>query len=248
MEKPAALEHNPGHAGSSRRACGRRRAGGCVSGSGERRRDRSRGLGSAFRGERRREHPRAVRRASAGSSSCARWAGMGGRWPRARSSACSSRASRSTRSACSASGESCAGATRGLRRCAARRRCSRRRVTGPGGKRTATFPVRVRSVSGRPRFRAGRRGREPQAASRAALVVCRARDRCRGPSRRRNGGPPRPRRAAGSSTRSAGSASAARSTGRIAGRRGSAGGNALLQASVVGPGGTRTVGYSVRVR
>ena len=246
MEKPAALEHNPGHAGSSRRACGRRRAGGCVSGSGERRRDRSRGLGSALRGERRREHPRP----SAGE----RWVFVVravGRHGRAVAASAVVRVLVEGEPVDTIGVFGFRGVLRRsyswsptLRGTSA---VLEAKVTGPGGKRTAMFPVRVRSVSGRPRFHAAVAGvsRRPQAGQ--PWSYRRTRDRYRGPSCRRNGGRPRPRRRPG------------RRHDRLVRLRRlappdvplvaeAAGTNALLQASVVGPGGTRTVGYSVRVR
>lgn len=120
-------------------------------------------------------------------------------------------------------------------------------VTGPGGKRTATYPVRVRSFSGRPRFRAAVAGasRRPQAGRPWPYVV----------------------RATDAAGRRVGGTAVLRVLvrGRVVdtigwfGFTGSLhrtyrwsqrlrGAEALLQASVVGPGGTHTVGYSVRVR
>jgi hypothetical protein len=121
------------------------------------------------------------------------------------------------------------------------------RVVGPGGTRTVAFPVRVLAVSGHPDFRASIAGasRKPLAGRRWAYVV-RAVDA---------GG----RAVAGTAVMRVlvrgrvvdtigwfGFSGTLRRTYRWSpSLRGS---RALIQASVVGPGGTRTVDYPVVVR
>lgn len=121
------------------------------------------------------------------------------------------------------------------------------KVTGPGGTRTVAFPVRIRSYSGRPTFRAAVGGgtRTPLAGAKWPFAV-HARD---------------------ASGHSVPGTAVVRVLvhGRVVdtvgwfGFKGSLrrtyswsptirGQRALLQVSVVGPGGTRTVAYAVRVR
>jgi hypothetical protein len=121
------------------------------------------------------------------------------------------------------------------------------RVTGPGETRTATFPVRVRSVSGRPRFHAAVAGvsRRPQAGQPWSYVV-----RATDTAGRAVDGTAVLRVLVGGRVVDTigwfGFAGSLHRTYRWSPRL--RGASALLQASVVGPGGTRTVGYSVRVR
>ena len=121
------------------------------------------------------------------------------------------------------------------------------KVTGPGGTRTATYLVRVRSYSGNPRFAARVTGRThvPRAGAAWPFTV----------------------RALDSSGHPVSGTAIVRVIvrGRVVdtvgwfGFKGTLtktyrwsrtlrGSLALLQANVVGPGGTRTVGYAVRVR
>jgi hypothetical protein len=121
------------------------------------------------------------------------------------------------------------------------------RVTGPGGTRIASYPVRIRSYSGKPRFRATLGGgtRAPRASASWPFVV----------------------RSVDASGRPVSGTAIVRVLvhGRVMdtvgwfGFKGTLrrpyhwspklrGLRALLQATVVGPGGTRTVAYAVRVR
>lgn len=120
------------------------------------------------------------------------------------------------------------------------------KVKGPGGIRIASYPVRIRSYSGKPRFRAilGGGTRSPRAGAPWPFVV---------------------RASAGGRGVSATAIVRVLVHGRVVdtvgwfGLKGTLrktyrwsptlrGSRALLQATVVGPGGTRTVAYAVSVR
>lgn len=121
------------------------------------------------------------------------------------------------------------------------------KVTGPGGTRTVRLPVRIRSYSGKPTFRVVVRGgtRTPLASANWTFSV-----RARNAAGRGISGTARVRVLLhGRLIDTVGWFGIKRSfrktyrwSPRLRGQR------ALLQVSVVGPGGTRTVAYAVRVR
>ena len=121
------------------------------------------------------------------------------------------------------------------------------RVAGPGGTRTVTFPVRVQGVSGRPTFRASIAGssRTPVAGKPWAFAV-RAVDRA---GRAVDGTAVMRVLVRGRVVDTIGwfgfSGKLHRSYRWSQRLRGS---HALLQANVIGPGGTYTVDYAVLVR
>lgn len=121
------------------------------------------------------------------------------------------------------------------------------KVSGPGGTRTVRYPVRIRSYSGKPEFRAVVSGktRRPLAGARWQFVV-RARDATGrgvpGSARVRVLVHGRVVDTVGWFGFKGSLRKAYRWSSTIRGQR------ALLQASVVGPGGTRTVAYAVHVR
>jgi hypothetical protein len=121
------------------------------------------------------------------------------------------------------------------------------KVTGPGGIRTARYPVRIRSYSGRPAFRVVVAGgnHRPRAGAKWSFVV-----RARNATGRGVQGTAKVRVLLHGKVVDTigwfafkGSLSKAYSwSPTLRGQR------ALLQVSVVGPGGTRTVAYAVHVR
>lgn len=121
------------------------------------------------------------------------------------------------------------------------------KVSGPGGTRTVRFPVRIRSYSGRPTFRAAVSGKTPSplAGANWPFVV-----RARNAAGRGVAGTARVRVLVhGKIVDTVGwfgfkglLHKTYRWSPTIRGQR------ALLQATVVGPGGTRAVIYAVRVR
>ena len=121
------------------------------------------------------------------------------------------------------------------------------KVTGPGGTRTVRFPVRIRSYSGQPTFHVAISGgtRTPLAGAKWPFVV-----RARNAAGRGVPGSARVRVLVHGKLRDTvgwfGFTGSLRKTyswsPTLRGQR------ALLQVSVAGPGGTRTVAYAVRVR
>ena len=199
-----------------------------------------------FRGEHRRDDTPAGRAVHAGCSSFAPSTRAGARSPPARSSGCWSAGRPSTRSGCSASAGPCAAATPGLRRSGSSRD---RRGEGarPGRYEDRHLPRPRPCHLGPSQLPARDRRREPQAGRRAALVVRSERRRRRRPRSPRHRG--RARAGAGRVVDTIGWFSfngvlhrTYRWSPTLRGQQ------ALLQASVVGPGGTRTVGYIVHVR
>jgi hypothetical protein len=121
------------------------------------------------------------------------------------------------------------------------------KVTGPGGTRTVRLPVRVRSYSGKPSFRLSVSGatRTPLASRPWTFVV-----RARNAAGRSVSGAARVRvllhGKAADTVGWFGVKGLLRKTYRWSPKLRSQ--RALLQVSMVGPGGTRTVAYAVRVR